>query len=85
MSNNADNASFYPNTNKIIFGRVQGKIFDINIYWISRKNFILFLENTGFLYSINQNNTSYKANRDSLSLHVNNFLYSNFLSIACYL
>ena len=57
-------------------------------YWINRKDFFYFLNQTGFLYGSNdkeENKISNQSNRDLLSLDVHNCIYYNFRSISCYL
>jgi hypothetical protein len=54
--------------------------------WNNRKDFINFLDKTGFLYGSNEENKEYnKRNRDSLSLDAHNCIHNNHRLISCFL
>jgi hypothetical protein len=54
--------------------------------WNNRKDFINFLDKTGFLYGSNEKRKeSNKRNRDALSLDVHNCINNNHRLITCYL
>jgi hypothetical protein len=56
------------------------------IIWNNRKDFINFLDKTGFLYGSNEERKeSNKRNRDSLSLDAHNCIYNNHRLISYFL